>query len=156
MSALKNKILLMGSTYNGKSTQLIQTLKEIHFFLNFVKTVHYQVKVSPPALKKNTQNHLRNKIFKNKRLTKPWKVTQTFQTSKSYLIKMAGNPLPFSYHSRRNSRDNRDTSRQRSRKGTSNSYFWPYYGNSNFKPPNRAGSSYPRPQQNKINYINNN
>ena len=48
-------------------------------------------------------------------------------------------------------RDNRANSRHRSPNSTSNLNFKPYYDTSNFKPPSRAGSTYPSLQnfQNK-------
>ena len=52
----QDKILLIGSTYYGTSTQMTQNLKENHYSLNFCKkkTFHRQFIVSPPALKKDT------------------------------------------------------------------------------------------------------
>ena len=58
---------------------------------------------------------------------------------------MTGKPLPFSHRSRSNSRDQRNHSRHRSPNKFSQNNSKPYYGNSNFKPPSRNGSPYPRP-----------
>ena len=57
---------------------------------------------------------------------------------------MTGRPLPFPYRSRSNSRD-RNNSRQRSPHKYTQNNSKPYYGNSNFKPPSRIGSPYPKP-----------
>ena len=54
---------------------------------------------------------------------------------------MTGKPLPFSYRS--NSRD-RNNSRHRSPHKYPQNNSKPYYGNSNFKPPSRNGSPYPK------------
>ena len=59
---------------------------------------------------------------------------------------MTGKPLPFSYRSRSNSRENINNSRHRSPHKFSQNNSKPYYGNSNFKPPSRHGSPYPKPK----------
>ena len=61
---------------------------------------------------------------------------------------MTGKPLPFSYRSRSNSRENRNKSRHRSPYKFSQINSKPYYGNSYFKPPSRNGSLYPKPNSN--------
>ena len=48
---------------------------------------------------------------------------------------MTGKPLPFSYCSPSNSREERDNSRHRSPNKNYQNTLIPYYGNSNFKPP---------------------
>ena len=52
---------------------------------------------------------------------------------------------PFLYRFRSNSRDQRNHSRHRIRNKFLQNNSKPYYGNSSFKPPNRNGSPYPRP-----------
>ena len=71
---------------------------------------------------------------------------------------ITGKPLSFSYRSRSNSRDQRDNSRLRSPNKYSPSNTKHYYGNSNFKPPSRNRSPYPRSfnYQNKPTYKTNN
>ena len=56
-----------------------------------------------------------------------------------------GKPLPLSHRSRSNSRAQRNHSRHRSPNKFLQKNSKYYYGNSNFKPPSRNGSSYPRP-----------
>ena len=56
---------------------------------------------------------------------------------------MTGKPLPFPYRSRSNSRD-RNNSRHRSPHKYPQNNSKPYYGDSNFKPPSRNGSPYPK------------
>ena len=63
---------------------------------------------------------------------------------------MTGEPLPFSYRSRSNSREHRDNSRHRRPNKFQQNNLKSYCGNSNFKPPSRNGSPYPKP-----NYQNN-
>ena len=63
---------------------------------------------------------------------------------------MTGKPLPFLYRSHSISRDNRKNSRNRSPNKFLQNNSKPYYGNSNFKPPSRNGSPYP-----KLNFKNN-
>ena len=71
---------------------------------------------------------------------------------------MIGKPLPFPYRSRSDSTDHLDNSRRRIPNKYSLSNSKHHYGNSNFKPPSRKGSPYPRTSnsQNKPNYNNNN
>ena len=57
-------------------------------------------------------------------------------------INMTGKPLPFLHRSRR---EHRNHSRHRSPNKFSQNNSKPYYGNSNFKPPSRNSSPYPRP-----------
>ena len=60
-------------------------------------------------------------------------------------------PLPLSHRSRSNSKEHRNNSRHRSQNKFPQPNSKPYYGNSNFKPPSRSGSPYPRlsnPQKN--------
>ena len=58
---------------------------------------------------------------------------------------MTSKPLTFSHRSRSNSREQRNYSRHRSPNKISQNNTKLYYGNSNFKPPSRNGSPYPRP-----------
>ena len=58
---------------------------------------------------------------------------------------MTGEPLPFSYRSRSNGREHRNKSRHIRPNRSSQNNSKPYYGNSNFKPPIRNDSPYPRP-----------
>ena len=58
---------------------------------------------------------------------------------------MTGKPRPFSHRSRSNSREQRNHSRHRRPNKFSQNNSKPYYGTSNFKPPSRNGSHYPRP-----------
>ena len=58
---------------------------------------------------------------------------------------LTSKPLPFSHRSRSNSREQRNHSRHRSPNKFSQKNSIPFYGNSNFKPPSRNGSPYPRP-----------
>ena len=57
---------------------------------------------------------------------------------------MTSKPLPFSQRSRSNSREHQNP-RHRSPNKFSQNNSKPYYGNSNFKPPNRNGSPCPTP-----------
>ena len=66
---------------------------------------------------------------------------------------MTGKPLPFSHRPRSNNREHRNNSRQRRPNNFSQKNSKSYYGNSNFKPPSRNGSPYPRPNiQNNSQY----
>ena len=66
---------------------------------------------------------------------------------------MTGKSLPFSHRSSSNSREHRNNSRQKSPNKFSQNNLKPYYGSSNFKPPSRDGSPYPRPNfQNNSQY----
>ena len=69
---------------------------------------------------------------------------------------MTGKPLPFSYRSRSNSREQRDNSWHTSPNKSYQNTSKPYYGNSKFTPPSRNGSPYPRPQNYQKHTSNNN
>ena len=57
---------------------------------------------------------------------------------------VTGKPQPFPYCSRSNSREHRNNSRHRSPNKFPKNNSKPFYGKSNFKPPSRNGSPYPR------------
>ena len=58
---------------------------------------------------------------------------------------MTVKPLSFSHCSRSNSREHQNNSRHRNPSKFLRNISKPYYGNSNFKPPSRNCSPYPRP-----------
>ena len=53
---------------------------------------------------------------------------------------MTGKPLPFSHRSRSNNREHRSPNEFSQKKSKA------FFGNSNFKPPTKNGSQYPRPK----------
>ena len=88
-----------------------------------------------PVDKPNFQKQIFNQAMKG---------NQNFPNRQVTSNNMTGKPLPFPYRSRSNSRD-RNNSRHRSPHKHPQNNSKPYYGNSNFKPPSRNGSPYPKP-----------
>ena len=102
-----------------------------HFFLRVPRKG-----VKKPLDKPNFQKQTFNQAMKCK---------QNLPNRQVTLNNMTGKPLPFPRRSRSNSREHRNHSRHRSPNKSSQNSSEPYYGNSNFKPPSRNGSPYPRP-----------
>ena len=82
------------------------------------------------------------------------KETQNLLSKQVTSNNMTGEALTLSHRSGSNSREHRTNSKHRSPNKFSQSNSEPYYGNSNFKPPSRSGSPYPRASnsQNNCNY----
>ena len=118
-------------------------------FLNFVKNAHAPDMVFLRGLRKSTQNHLIHKIFKKQTFNQAMRGNQNLPNRQVTSNNMTGKPLPSSYRSRSNSRDQRNHSRHRSPNKIAQNNSKPYYGSSNFKPPSRNGSPYPRPNSQK-------
>ena len=132
---------------------MIQILKGNHSFQNYVKKcsrLGHSISPCPnkrytkPLKKPNCQKQTFNQAMKGNQNLPNKQVTSNNMTAK---------PLPLSYCSRSNSRDNRDTSGHRNPNKLSHSISKLYYGKNNFKPPSRNDSPYPRSSnyQNKSN-----
>ena len=92
--------------------------------------------------------------FQKQNFNQAMKDNQNLPNRKVTSNNMTGKPLPFSHRSRSNSREHCNKSRHRSPNKFSQCNPKFYYGNSNFKPPSRSSSPYPRPSnfQNNSNY----
>ena len=113
--------------------------------------------ISTCSDKKYTKQ-LRNPIFQKQIFNQAMKGKQNLPDKQANSNSLTGKPLQFPSRSRRNSRDNRDSSRQRISNKLSHPNQKPYYCNNNFKLSSRNGSPYPISfsHQNKSNYNNNN
>ena len=83
--------------------------------------------------------------FQKQTFNQAMKANQNFPNKRVTSNNMTDKPLPFSHRSRSKSREQRNHSRHGSPNKFSQNNSKPYYGNSNFKPPSRNGSPYPRP-----------
>ena len=114
-----------------------------------MKNVLAQDIVFPHALIKRYTKPVDKPNFQKQTFNQAMRGNQNLPKRQVTSNNITGKPLPFPYRSRSNSQD-----RNNSRHGSPHKYpqnnSKPYYGNSNFKPPSRNGSPYPKPNLYKI------
>ena len=123
-------------------------------FLKFCKKISRSRHSISSCPDKRYTNSLEKPSFQYQTLNQAMKGNQNLPNKQVKSNNMKGKPLPFSHRSRSNSRKHRNNSKHRNPNKFSQTGSKQYYGNSNFKPPSRSVSPYPRPSnsENNSNY----
>ena len=119
--------------------------KGIPIFLKFCKKCSRSGHSSSTCPDKSYTKPFDKLGFQKQIFNQAIKVNQNLPNKQVTSTNMTGQPLPFSHRSRSNSREHRNNSRHRSPNSFSKTNSKIYYVNSNYNPPSRSDSPYPRP-----------